>query len=105
MNFRKNESRCSDFLLVISDIINSMELEQDDPCVVKNIKEKFLFPPSSEPLNVQSPADRDPSVGQAQIVRELNKNQVCNHSISFTLKSFVLLAGQRVLCGMWRFGW
>ncbi len=53
-----------------------MQLEQDDPCVVKVIREKFLFPPSNEPLNVQSPADKDPSAGQAQIVRELNKNQV-----------------------------
>lgn len=56
--------------------INTVVLEQDDPCIVNILRTQYLHPPSKEKLSLEKPEDINPSMGQAQSVLEILKNKV-----------------------------
>jgi hypothetical protein len=60
------------------DYINSAKsaLEQDDPCILRIIREKFLFPPSQKKLHLYDPQNRNPSQGQTDVILDVLKDQV-----------------------------
>jgi len=50
-------------------------LLQDDPRILKYIREhKVLVPPSSNPYELKQP-NKDPSMGQSTVVKRILKNQ------------------------------
>lgn len=55
--------------------INSLQLEQDDACLVNLIRSHFLHPPSSAKLNLDNPEVENPSMGQAQAILEILNNK------------------------------
>ncbi|EFX67629.1 hypothetical protein DAPPUDRAFT_301984 [Daphnia pulex] len=67
------------FLASICDIdyINSAKsaLEQDDPCILRIIREKFLFPPSQNRLHLYDQRNHNPSQGQADVILDVLKHQ------------------------------
>jgi len=50
------------------DAINTIRMDQDDVCILNIIRKKFLYPPSSKPLNLENPETKNPSMGQAQSI-------------------------------------
>lgn len=53
----------------------AIQLEQDDPRIIKYIWEnKLLEPPSSSSYNLANPNDKEPSRGQSQFVRKILNN-------------------------------
>lgn len=63
------------------DNVNSVIMEQDDPCILSIIRSDYLHAPSNEKLNLESPDEKNPSMGQAQSVLEILKNKVKLHDI------------------------
>ncbi len=59
-----------------SDAINSVDMEQDDPCLLKIIRENYLRPPSKLPLQLNEPDTENPSMGQTQQIVNILGNQV-----------------------------
>ena len=51
-------------------------MDQDDSCILNIIREKFLYPPSHEPLNLENPENENPSMGQAQSILTILNNKV-----------------------------
>jgi hypothetical protein len=66
------------FIYSHEDYINSAKsaLEQDDPCILRIIREKFLFPPSQNKLHLYDPKNRNPSQGQTDVILDVLKDQV-----------------------------
>jgi len=58
-----------------TDAINTVDMAQDDPCILNIIRNHFLYPPSKEPLNLENPQDENPSMGQAQSVLTILENK------------------------------
>ncbi|EFX82300.1 hypothetical protein DAPPUDRAFT_302580 [Daphnia pulex] len=56
--------------------VNSVAaIQQDDPCILNLIRSQFLHPPSLKNLNLDPPVVENPSMGQAQSILEILKNQ------------------------------
>lgn len=54
-------------------------IQQDDPCILNLIRSQFLHPPSPvKNLKLDPPIVENPSMGQAQSILEILKNQVIN---------------------------
>jgi len=58
-----------------TDLINDIKMDQDDSCILNIIREKFLYPPSHEPLNLENPENENPSMGQAQSILTILNNK------------------------------
>lgn len=58
------------------DAINSLDVRQDDPCILNVIRKQYLYPPSEKPLNLKNPDVENTSMGQAQTVLEILNNKV-----------------------------
>jgi hypothetical protein len=64
------------------EVINSPLTPQNDPCMISIIRQKYLTPPSTLPLNLSNPDVKtgwDPSYGQSKKVLDILKNKVCFH--------------------------
>jgi hypothetical protein len=60
--------------------VNSLaKLEQDDPCLLSLIRDRYLHRPSEKKLNLDAPIVDNPSMGQSQSILDiLGKNKVYN---------------------------
>ncbi len=58
------------------DAINTVSMEQDDPCILHQLRNNYLEPPSKESLSLEHPETENPSMGQAQSVLEILNNKV-----------------------------
>lgn len=47
------------------ELINTLRLQQDHPCVINQIRVNFLHNPSTKNYNLSNPGKKDPSVGQS----------------------------------------
>ena len=59
-----------------SDTVNSVVMEQDDPCILNLLRDQYLHPPSKDKINLEAPEVTNPSMGQAQSILEILKNKV-----------------------------
>lgn len=57
--------------------MNTVIMEQDDPCILNLLRKNFLFPPSKEKMTLEQPDVMNPSMGQAQSILEILNNKVC----------------------------
>ncbi|XP_046641597.1 uncharacterized protein LOC124326925 [Daphnia pulicaria] len=57
---------------------NEKKLQQDHPCLIQLIRDKYLLQPASKelPYVLDHPETIDPSNGQANDIREILKNKV-----------------------------
>lgn len=58
-----------------ADTVNSVIMEQDDPCILSLLRGQYLHPPSKDKLNLEAPEVTNPSMGQAQSILEILKNK------------------------------
>jgi len=68
-------------------------MDQDDSCILNIIREKFLYPPSHKPLNLENPEIENPSMGQAQSILTILNNKVWLYLITslcfdYAIKSY-----------------
>jgi hypothetical protein len=61
-------------------------MEQDDPCVLNIMRQKFLHPPSTLALQLEHPETENPSMGQAQSVMNILKNKVNIYTLAMNFK-------------------
>uniref|UniRef100_A0A6A7FVM6 Protein Star n=1 Tax=Hirondellea gigas TaxID=1518452 RepID=A0A6A7FVM6_9CRUS len=47
---------------------DSIKRAADDAATIKELRESYLFPPSTEPYNLEEPSNINPSMGQAQAI-------------------------------------
>jgi hypothetical protein len=75
-----------------SEYANKNQLQQDHPCVIRLIKEKYLRQPAPKtlPYRLGDPQTLDPSDGQAQGILRILRNQVTIFSFSFILLQLLL---------------
>ena len=75
-------------------------MQQDHPCVIRLIKQKYLRPPSPKnlPYRLGDPQTVDPSDGQAQGILRILRNQVNNYNNSL----MVVLLNYNVLWLLYR---
>ena len=85
-------------IFLTTDVINSVYMEQDDPCVLNIIRQKFLHPPSTLALQLEHPETENPSMGQAQSVMNILKNKVNIYTLKMDFKSIssVFVLARRV---------
>lgn len=57
------------------DAMNTVIMEQDDPCILNLLRKNFLFPPSKEKMTLEQPDVMNPSMGQAQSILEILNNK------------------------------
>lgn len=69
--------------LIPLDSINSVVMEQDDPCILSLLRTQYLHPPSKEKLKLEAPDNKNPSMGQAQSVLEILKNKVSPDLVNY----------------------
>ncbi|KAI9556512.1 hypothetical protein GHT06_016301 [Daphnia sinensis] len=55
--------------------VNSVIMEQDDPCILSLLRSQYLHPPSKNTLSLEAPEVTNPSMGQAQSILEILKNK------------------------------
>ncbi len=77
MPIRLKTHICSFFILNI-EYANEKKLQQDHPCLIQLIRDKYLLQPASKelPYVLDHPETIDPSNGQANDIREILKNKV-----------------------------
>ncbi len=65
-------------LLPIIEYANDKKLQQDHPCVIRLIREKYLRQPADKnlPYQLDHPERIDSSDGQAKDIRNILKNKV-----------------------------
>jgi len=51
-------------------------MKQDDPCILEQLRNNYLEPPSKEKISLEHPEKKDPSMGQASIILEILNNKV-----------------------------
>ena len=59
------------------DKVNNVSMEQDDPCILQQLRSNYLESPSKEKLNLEHSDTKDPSMGQSKIILEILNNKVC----------------------------
>ncbi len=66
------------FILDLKEYVNEKKLQQDHPCLIQLIRDKYLLQPASKelPYVLDHPETIDPSNGQANDIREILKNKV-----------------------------
>ena len=86
------------YSILFNIVINSVYMEQDDPCVLNIIRQKFLHPPSTLALQLEHPETENPSMGQAQSVMNILKNKVNIYTLKMDFKSIssVFVLARRV---------
>ncbi|XP_076049503.1 uncharacterized protein LOC143030229 [Oratosquilla oratoria] len=75
----EEKARCIDEILGPHAVVVESEqllrgpvtFDQDDPRLIQIIQKKFLHPPSTEPYNLKSPDNDDPSMGQSEEIRKI----------------------------------
>ena len=77
-------------LLSITEYANDKKLQQDHPCVIRLIREKYLRQPADKnlPYQLDHPERIDSSDGQAKDIRNILKNKVIYY-IQLNNKKFI----------------
>jgi hypothetical protein len=92
---------------------NDLKLQQDHPCVIRLIREKYLRQPANKelPYQLDHPEKVDSSDGQAKDIRNILKNKVNHMQVLICLKNTFfqpicdLNADQRLFRGVWWIRW
>jgi hypothetical protein len=74
----------------ITENVNSIVMDQDDPCILNLLRGQYLHPPSKNKLSLEAPEVNNPSMGQAQSILEILKNKVMHH-IKAIIHSYCLI--------------
>ncbi len=83
-----------------SEYVNKNQLQQDHPCVIRLIKQKYLRQPASKslPYRLGDPQPLNPSDGPAQGILRILRNQVNLPLLVLFVCEFVLIFNFSFFC-------